>query len=122
MKEALERSNLSYTLSVISDGVEALAFLQHLDQYATAPRPDLILLDWNLPRKNGLEVLDDIKQDISLRSIPVLFLSSSEEISLFNAKHHLADVYISRPAELSDFSLVIDAIHKLGLNSSNSDR
>lgn len=119
MKEALAESNLSYNLSVVSDGVDTIAFLQHLDRYVDAPRPDLILLDLNLPRKNGLEVLDEIKKDASLYSIPVLLLSTLEEMGMFNLDDHLADGYVSKPNNLSDFNLVIDAIRKLGFNSSS---
>ena len=79
MREILAESTLSYNLSVVSDGVQAIAFLQHLDGYSTAPHPDLILLDLNLPLKNGVEVLDEIKKDTRLQSIPILLLSTLDE-------------------------------------------
>src|SRR3954468_15415092 len=75
--EALKEAKVRNHLSVAKDGVEALAFLRREGQYGAAPRPDLMLLDLNLPRKDGREVLAEIKEDPSLRSIPVVILTTS---------------------------------------------
>src|SRR5215207_1757309 len=77
-REALLESKLHMRLSVVVDGVEALAFLRREGAYADAPRPDLILLDLNLPKKDGRTVLGEIKEDRSLRNIPVVILTSSQ--------------------------------------------
>src|SRR2546428_9258345 len=74
-EEALKDGNLNSNLSVVEDGVEAMAFLHHESEYADAPRPDLILLDLNLPRKDGREVLAEIKEDPDLKRIPVVNLT-----------------------------------------------
>src|SRR5689334_16617100 len=76
-REAFEEFKLINTLYVVEDGVEALTFLNQAGQYASAPRPDLILLDLNLPRKNGREVLTEIKADPKLKNIPVVVLTTS---------------------------------------------
>src|SRR5260221_8817941 len=119
MREILAESTLSYNLSVVSDGVQAIAFLQHLDGYSTAPHPDLILLDLNLPLKNGVEVLDEIKKDARLQSIPILLLSTLDEKELFNVENLLADGFVIKPSGLSEFHLVTDAIQKLGFHTSS---
>ena len=118
LKEALAKSNLSYTLNVISDGIDAMAFLQNIEAYVNAPRPDLILLDLNLPRKNGLEVLDEIKKDNNLASIPILLMSTLDELGMFNVDNHLADGFIRKPSEMSEFDQVIEVIQKFGFNAS----
>jgi CheY-like chemotaxis protein len=76
--EALEQSKISNTVSVASDGEEAMAFLRRTGKHAGAPRPDLILLDLNLPKKDGREVLAEIKADDDLKQIPVVILTSSQ--------------------------------------------
>ena len=76
--EAFEHNKVNNTLSVVNDGEQAMAFLRREGEYADAPRPDLILLDLNLPRKDGREVLGEIKADDDLRSIPVVVLTTSE--------------------------------------------
>jgi CheY-like chemotaxis protein len=119
MREILTESTLSYSLSVVSDGIQAIAFLQHLDRYLTAPHPDLILLDLNLPLKNGMEVLDEIKKDAHLQSIPILLLSTLDERELFNGENLLADGFVAKPSDLSEFHLVTDAIQKLGFHNSS---
>jgi len=121
MKEVLNESHLPYRLSVVSDGVEAIAFLKQVAVYADASRPDLILLDLNLPRKNGLEVLDEIKSYPHLSTIPVLVLTNLEKIGLFNPDNLLADGFVSKPSELNDFGRVIDALQKLGFNAPTLD-
>jgi chemotaxis family two-component system response regulator Rcp1 len=121
MKEVLNESHLPYRLSVVSDGVEAIAFLKQVAVYAAAPRPDLILLDLNLPRKNGLEVLDEIKSYPHLSTIPVLVLTNLEKIGLFNPDNLLADGFVNKPSELNDFGRVIEALQKLGFNAPTLD-
>src|SRR5262249_289420 len=76
--EAFKGSNLIHHVNVVQDGVEAIAFLRQVETYSHAPRPDVILLDLNLPRKNGMEVLDEIKSDNDLRDIPVVIFTSSD--------------------------------------------
>src|SRR5512135_1328983 len=96
--EALKEEKVYNNLSVVSDGVEAMAFLRREGKYAKAARPDLILLDLNLPRKDGREVLEEIKNDDSLKVIPVVILtvSRSEEDILKSYNLH-ANCYISKP-------------------------
>ena len=77
-REAFEQANLVSNLHVVEDGVEAVAFLLRTGSYGYAPRPDLILLDWNLPRKNGREVLAEVKADASLKDIPIVVLTTSQ--------------------------------------------
>ena len=98
-------------LSVATDGVEAIAFLRQTGPFKDAPRPDLILLDINLPRKNGLEVLAEIKKDKALRSIPVVVLSSSQTEQDIRKVYELhGNCYIRKPNSLDEFTLVMSAI------------
>src|SRR6266699_6037041 len=96
-REAFEEHKVRNRLSVVSDGVEALAYLRQEEPYTNAVRPDLILLDLNLPRKDGREVLAEIKNDESLRLIPVVVLTTSQaEEDILKAYHLNANCYISK--------------------------
>ena len=109
---ALEESRLSINLSVVGDGAAALDFLhrQH-QQYANAPHPDLILLDLNLPKKSGYEVLAAIKADQALKRIPVVVLTTSQaEEDILKAYNLYASGYISKPARFDRFVEVIQSI------------
>jgi CheY-like chemotaxis protein len=95
----------------VHDGVEALAFLRREGKYSEAPRPDIILLDLNMPRKDGRELLAEIKHDENLQSIPVIVLtSSSAEQDIRNAYSLHANCYITKPADFDRFKEVIRAI------------
>ena len=110
-REALREGKVRNNLYVASDGVEALAFLRREGEYADAVRPDLILLDLNLPRKDGREVLEDIKADPSLRYIPVVVLTSSQaEQDILRAYDLHANCYVSKPVDLDQFIHVVHSI------------
>ena len=110
-RETLKDFKTLNRLSVVGDGVEAMAFLRREGKYVNASRPDLILLDLNLPKKDGREVLTEIKVDQQLRRIPVIILttSSAEEDILSTYDHH-ANCYIKKPVELDQFSAVVKSI------------
>ena len=110
-RKALADAKVRNFLNVVHDGVEALAFLHRTGQYATVPRPDLILLDLNLPKKDGREVLADIKRDPNLRRIPVVILTSSAaEQDVLRAYDLHANCYITKPVDLSKFLSVVQSI------------
>jgi two-component system response regulator len=110
-KEALKESKLLNKLYAVEDGIEAMAFLRQEGDYADVPRPDLVLLDLNLPRKNGREVLAEIKADETLKRIPVVILtvSRAEEDVLKSYNLH-ANCYISKPFEMEQFIQVVKSI------------
>ena len=109
--EALKDCRVHNNLSVVEDGVEALAFLRGQDRYAGRPRPDLILLDLNLPRKDGHQVLAEIKADGDLRQIPVVVLTTSENERDVNKAYDLnANCYITKPSGLEQFVAVMKSI------------
>jgi CheY-like chemotaxis protein len=110
-KEALKEGRLLNNVSVVGDGVEALSFLRREGRYAEAAQPDLILLDLNLPKKDGREVLAEIKADPDLRRIPVVVLttSSAEEDILKTYDLH-ANCYVTKPVDLEQFMRVIKSI------------
>ncbi|MFA5042877.1 MAG: response regulator [Kiritimatiellia bacterium] len=114
--EALKEEKLYNNLHVVHDGVEAMAFLRREGRYAKAARPDLILLDLNLPRKDGREVLREIKSDETLKVIPVVVLtvSKAEEDVLKSYKLH-ANCYITKPIDLDQFSKVVKTIQDFWL-------
>jgi len=114
--EALKEGKVHNRMSVAQDGVEALAFLRREGKHASSPRPDLILLDLNLPRKDGREVLAEIKADPSLRRIPVVILTTSraEEDILKTYDLH-ANCYITKPVDLDQFLSVIRSIEDFWL-------
>jgi two-component system, chemotaxis family, response regulator Rcp1 len=110
-REALKEGKVCNNLSVVRDGVEAMAFLRRQDPYAGAPRPDVILLDLNLPRKDGREVLLEVKADPALRVIPVVVLTSSEaERDIVQAYALHANCYITKPVDLDQFIRVVKSI------------
>lgn len=110
-REALKDSKLHNSLSVVEDGVEAMAFLKRESPYEDAPRPDIILLDLNLPRKDGREVLEEIKNDDDLRRIPVVVLTTSEDDNDILATYNLhANCYITKPVDLNRFIAIVKNI------------
>ena len=114
--EALHAAKIANRLSHVEDGVEALRFLRREGPYADAPRPDLILLDLNLPRKDGREVLDELKRDPDLKVIPVVVLttSRSEQDVLRSYQLH-ANCYITKPVDFTQFMGVVKAIEHFWL-------
>ncbi|ACO44995.1 response regulator [Deinococcus deserti] len=107
-EEAFEEADFEHRLHVAKDGVEALAFLRHEGAYAGAPRPDVILMDLNMPRMGGLEVLDILKEDEALRSIPVIVLTTSRaETDIWRSYNLHANAYIPKPVSVSEFVEVI---------------
>ncbi|MDX1943834.1 MAG: response regulator [Pirellulaceae bacterium] len=110
-KEALIVSKINNTLHIVTDGVEALSYLRRQGDYHNTPRPDLILLDLNLPKKDGREVLAEIKNDEQLKRIPVVVLTTSEEQKdVFESYGHHANCYIVKPVDFEKFARVIKEI------------
>jgi two-component system, chemotaxis family, response regulator Rcp1 len=110
-REALFDAKVRNNMMVASDGVEALAYLRQEGQHAGTTRPDLILLDLNLPRMNGFEVLDSIKEDAELKRIPVIILTTSQaEQDIIRSYDLYANAYVTKPVDLEQFINVIKAI------------
>jgi len=110
-REALAAGRLSTELHVVTDGVEAMAYLRRANGYAEADRPDLILLDLNLPRKSGHEVLSEVKQDPEFRRIPVVVLTTSQAREDSGQSYELhASVHVSKPADFDQFTEVVRQI------------
>ena len=115
-REVMKEGKVSNNLNVVGDGVEALAFLRREGAYVNAPRPDLILLDLNLPRKDGREVLLEIKEEPCLRRIPVVVLTTSEaEQDILRSYDLHANCYITKPVDLEHFIRVVEAIEDFWL-------
>jgi chemotaxis family two-component system response regulator Rcp1 len=111
IREALDETQLPNQLSITENGKEALNFLRRRGKFATAPRPDLILLDLNLPLKDGREVLEEIKQDEDLRRIPVVVLTTSQaEHDIFKSYDLHANCYIRKRLDLDHFMMVIQLL------------
>jgi CheY-like chemotaxis protein len=116
-KEALKDAKVHIRLSVVADGVEAMAFLERRGEFANAPRPDLILLDLNLPKKDGREVLKDIKDSATLGSIPVVILTTSaSEVDILKTYRLHANCYITKPVDLDGFLKVVNSIDNFWLS------
>jgi CheY-like chemotaxis protein len=115
-QEAFKETRIPNHLHIARDGVEALAFLRQTGKYMHVPRPDIILLDLNLPKKDGRELLDDIKNDPDYRQIPVVILTTSttEEDIIHTYDHH-ANCYITKPSELESFLNVVKSIENFWL-------
>jgi chemotaxis family two-component system response regulator Rcp1 len=115
--EAFKEGKVRNEISVVHDGVEALAFLRRQGQYADAQRPDVILLDLNLPKKDGYEVLAEIKQDSTLKRIPVVILTTSKaERDILETYYLHANCYVIKPIDLEQFITVIKSIESFWLN------
>ncbi|MDD5154561.1 MAG: response regulator [Desulfovibrionales bacterium] len=115
-REALKESKVRNNLHVAIDGVEAMAFLRREGKYANAPKPDLILLDLNLPKKDGREVLAEIKADEHLRSIPVVILTISQaEEDILRTYNLHANCYITKPVNFDRFVEVVRCIENFWL-------
>jgi CheY-like chemotaxis protein len=114
--EALKEAKVANRLSVVPDGVEAMNFLRRKDSYKDVIRPDLILLDLNLPRKDGREVLAEIKNDPELKKIPVVVLTTSRsEADILNAYDLHANCYITKPVDFKQFMTVVKSIEDFWL-------
>jgi chemotaxis family two-component system response regulator Rcp1 len=115
-QEALKESKMLNILNVANDGVEAMEFLRRQGKFTNVNRPDLILLDLNLPRKDGREVLDEIKSDDELKRIPVVVLTTSKaEEDIIRMYTRQANCYITKPIDFDQFILVIKAIEEFWL-------
>ncbi len=115
--EAFQEGKVTNNLSVVRDGVEALAYLRREGAYANAVQPDLVLLDLNLPRKDGREVLAEIKADERLKRIPVVVLTTSaaeEDVARAYGNH--ANCYITKPVDLDQFLRVVQSIESFWLS------
>jgi CheY-like chemotaxis protein len=111
-REALLEADVSVDLTAVPDGEQALAFLRGEGAHAGVPRPDLILLDLNLPKKNGLEVLEEIKRDPELRRTPVIMLTTSSSARDIAACYDRGvNCYVVKPLDLDDFTRLVQAIN-----------
>ena len=110
-REGLASAKMLNTLHVVDDGIEIMAFLRQQGKHSGAPRPDLILLDLNMPRKNGQEVLAEIKSDDALKSIPVIIFTTSKSSDDIEKAYGLhANCYISKPVDFDEFTNVVQTI------------
>lgn len=116
-REALTRGKVIFNLNVVSDGQDAMNFLHRKGSFADAPTPDVILLDLNLPGKDGREVLVEIKQDDELKHVPVIIMTSSqaeEDIARSYACH--ANCYVTKPVDLQQFLKVVASVEEFWLS------
>jgi CheY-like chemotaxis protein len=110
-QEALKEGKVYSNLHTVKDGVEAMEFLRKLGKYKDVPRPDIILLDLNLPRKDGREVLEEIKSDRELKRIPVVVLTTSKaEEDVLRTYNLHANCYVTKPVDLEKFMVVVKSI------------
>jgi CheY-like chemotaxis protein len=115
-KEAFRDANMAIQLHVATDGVEAMAFLRHEGAHLHAPRPHLILLDLNLPKMDGREVLSQIKADDNLKTIPTVILTTSEsEADIVKSYQLQANCYLSKPVQLDAFESLVGSINDFWL-------
>ena len=109
--EGMREAKVRNKIHVVEDGIEAMAFLRRSGPYSEAPRPDLILLDLNLPKKNGRAVLAEIKSDPNLRRIPVVVLTTSRaEEDVLHAYDLHANAYVTKPVDLAQFMKIVAVI------------
>lgn len=119
-QEALKEGQIPVHLSVVTDGIEAVEFLYRTGKYKDAPRPDLIMLDLNLPGKNGREVLSEIKSDPDLKKIPVLVMTTSKAQQDVTRAYSLnANCYITKPMDLDEFMAVVRSIEDFWLDKAS---
>lgn len=115
-QEAFKEGNIANTLHIVTDGVEALDFLYKRDEYADAPCPDMVLLDLNLPRKNGDEVLEKIRDDSDLSHLPVIILTSSEaEEDIVKSYELQANAYLTKPVDPEEFIRTVQSFEQFWL-------
>ena len=115
-REALKEGKVYHKLHWCKDGVDAMDFLYRRGRHANAPRPDIILLDLNLPKKDGREVLSEIKQDQALRAIPVVILTNSQaEEDVLRSYDLHANCYVTKPVDLEKFIVVVKSIDRFWL-------
>lgn len=115
--EVLRKSKHHFCVNTVPDGAEAIAFLHREGSYAGKPRPDLIVLDLNLPRKHGREVLSEVKHDPELARIPVVIFTTSQSTSDINRSYDLgANSYLQKPGNLPDFRAVVQSMADFWLN------
>lgn len=115
-KEAFKDAKVLNNMHIVVDGEEAMAFLRKEGKYPDAPRPDLILLDLNLPKKDGREVLAEIKKDPELKRIPIVVLTTSEdEKDIFKAYDLHVNAYVKKPVDLNQFIKVVEAVEDFWL-------
>ncbi len=116
VEEVFEEGRINYNLNITEDGEEAMEFLRKEGEFANSPRPDLILLDLNLPKKDGREVLEEIKEDENLRRIPVVVLTTSKaEKDILKSYDMHANSYITKPVDFDQFIKVIKSIEDFWL-------
>ena len=117
VREAMRERRMQVDLHAVENGVEALAFLRREDGYARAPRPDLILLDLNLPKMDGRGVLAEVKEDIDLRRIPVVVLTASQaEEDILRAYDLRANCYVTKPLDLDQFMDAVQTIQNFWMS------
>ena len=115
-EKALDQGQITNNLHVVNDGVETLQFLRGVGEYADTPQPDLILLDLNMPRKDGEDVLKEIKDDPDLRRIPVVVLTSSDaEEDIVKSYDLHANAYLKKPVDFNGFLDVVDRLEDFWL-------
>jgi len=123
MQEVFRVANNMVRLHVASDGVEAMAFLRQWGEHANCPRPDLILLDLNLPKMGGLEVLEQIKADAGLKTIPTVILTISDaEADIARGYRLQANCYLRKPVQLEAFEALVRSINDFWLNKAKLPR
>jgi chemotaxis family two-component system response regulator Rcp1 len=116
IQEALKNSSVSYKVVTVRDGIDAMAYLRQEGEYADAPRPDLILLDLNLPKKDGREVLAEIKADPTLKRIPVVVLTTSKnEDDIFHSYNLHVNCYITKSRNLNQLFQIVKSIEDFWL-------
>ncbi len=115
--EAMREAKVHNRIQVVEDGVEAMQYLRHEGRYADAPRPDLILLDLNLPKKDGRAVLAEVKTDPALKRIPVVVLTtSSAEEDVLKAYDLHANAYVTKPVDLEQFMKIVALIDEFWIS------
>ncbi|MDA1053464.1 MAG: response regulator [Planctomycetota bacterium] len=115
-KEALKHGGFDHQLHHVEDGIRAMRFLHREEPYTDAPRPDVVLLDLNLPGMNGHEVLEQIRADVSLRRLPVMVLTTSEDERDINAAYDRnVNCYVTKPVDLKDFIEVAQSLSRFTL-------
>lgn len=120
IREALKDSPLDLELHIVGDGLSALDYLRRQKSYIAAPRPSLVLLDWNLPKKSGRDVLATIKVDESLRRIPVIIFTTSDADTDRLAAYNLhANCFVTKPMDLDEFLKAIRSVEDFWLNTTN---